>query len=120
MEETSRKKLIEAGIDVADVIDRFMNSEALVEKFLKKFISDDNYDKLSKALLEGDAKGAFTAAHTLKGVCGNLGMRDLYVTVSEQTELLRAEDLQNAKEMMPEVTRKYEKIVEAIRQWSES
>ena len=38
----------------------------------------------------GDRKEAFEAAHSLKGVLGNLSLTPLYEPTSEMTELLRA------------------------------
>ncbi|MBR5658308.1 MAG: Hpt domain-containing protein, partial [Lachnospiraceae bacterium] len=45
----------------------------------------------SERIGERDLKGAFEAAHALKGVLGNLSLTPLYEIVCEITELLRAQ-----------------------------
>jgi hypothetical protein len=54
-------------------------------------LQEENFDKLEQALAAGDLKEAFSAAHALKGVTGNLALTPLYEPVQEITELLRAE-----------------------------
>ena len=50
MEERTIQRLEEAGIHVPEVLERFMGSEALLVKFLKKFLEDENYEKLAQAM----------------------------------------------------------------------
>ena len=45
----------------------------------------------------GDAEGGFMAAHTLKGIAGNLGFTALYEAVCVLVEFLRAGDLDGAR-----------------------
>lgn len=55
-----------------------MGNEALLERFLKKFPQDENYQKLCAAMEASDWEAALTAAHTLKGICGNLSIAPLF------------------------------------------
>ena len=41
-----KQQLADAGMDVADALERLMGSEALLERLLKKFLEDENYQKL--------------------------------------------------------------------------
>ena len=66
-----------------------MGSEALLERLLDRFLEDRNFPSLAAALECGDTDGAVQAAHTLKGVCGNLSMNGLYRLFTRQVELLR-------------------------------
>ena len=77
MREDIRAALVRAGVDVDGALERFMNNEGLLERFLKKFPADPNYGALKEALARGDADAAFRAAHTLKGVAANLSMATL-------------------------------------------
>lgn len=115
MEERTIQRLEEAGIYVPEVLERFMGSEALLVKFLKKFLEDENYEKLAQAMKGQDYGEALRASHTLKGVCGNLSMGNLYELTAKQVGLFRAEKYQEAEEMMPAISREYEKICEALR-----
>ena len=64
-------------------------SARLVEKFIRKFLVDDSYDVLCREMAAGNCQDAFRAAHTLKGVCANLGFGKLLESASRLTELLR-------------------------------
>ena len=115
MSPENKRAIAAVGIDMEEALDRFMNNEALLERFLKKFLQDPNYAALCEALDAGDCEGAFRAAHTLKGVCGNLSMRLLYQPVSEQVELLRCGNLEAAKTLRPQIDQAYADIEAALR-----
>ncbi len=116
MDDALKAKLVEAGVDLETAMERFMNNDALLVRFLKKFPADPNYQKLVDSMEADNIEGAFEAAHTLKGLCGNLSLSAMQAVVSEQTELLRAKKGAEAKEMMPQVTEEYEKIIALIEQ----
>lgn len=104
------QQLKEAGIDVEASLERFLGNAELLKKFLRKFSEDQNFKKLELAIGCGDCEEAFVAAHTLKGVTGNLSMTALYHIISEQVEFLRSNNLEEATKMMPEVKAEYERI----------
>ena len=62
----------------------------MIEKFALKFREDMSFQELEKALNDKQVEIAFRAAHTLKGVCMNLGFDHLYKPSFEITECLRA------------------------------
>ena len=62
----------------------------------------------------------FQAAHTLKGVCLNLGFTGLYRPVSSITELLRAGEYENALEEMEQVEKDYTTAERSLRELEES
>lgn len=76
------------GGDYKGVMERLPSAD-FVRRFALKFLQDDSFPNLKKALEEKDAPTAFRAAHTLKGVCQNLGFDALYVPSSALTEALR-------------------------------
>jgi len=112
----ARQILEGSGISVDEAMQRFMDNEKLLERFLKKFLEDQSYGNLLKAIEEKDCDKAFTEAHTLKGVCGNLALAGLLGPVSEQTDYLRGKDFEAGAAMMPKVTEAYEKILKAIKE----
>lgn len=114
MTEESKRRLMEAGIDVDDALARLMQNEGLLSRLLSAFLQDGNFARLQEALAKGDVSGAFTAAHTLKGVAGNLSLRDLFARVSEVVECLRSGDLGAAAEKMPAVEAAYRKVADAL------
>ncbi len=115
MDENLRLQLIEAGVDVDSVMERFMGNVSMLERFLKKFLDDKNYQKILASIEEKNVEDAFAAAHTLKGVCSNLSITELQDIVSRQTECFRAGNLEEGAAIMPEVTEEYERVTAAIR-----
>lgn len=73
-----------------DVLSR-IPSERLVDKFLRKFLTDESFAGLCSAMAAGSRSEAFLMAHTLKGVCANLGFTRLFRSAAALTELLRPE-----------------------------
>ena len=100
--------------DYEDVFHR-LPRESMIRKFALMFLNDDSYPKLEQSLKEGNAQEAFRAAHTLKGVCQNLGFTNLYQPAYELTEVLRAGTLEGSKELFARVTEQYKITTDAIR-----
>ena len=76
------------GANYEDVLKRLYN-EGMICRFTLMFLNDDSYPKLEQALKEGNVKEAFRAAHTLKGVCQNLGFTNLYQPTYDLTLISR-------------------------------
>lgn len=91
------------GANYEDVLKRLYN-EGMICRFTLMFLNDDSYPKLEQALKEGNVKEAFRAAHTLKGVCQNLGFTNLYQPTYDLTEVLRTGTLEGTKELFDSVT----------------
>ena len=87
------------GGDYKAVMERLPSAD-FVRRFALKFLQDDSFRNLKKALEEKDAPTAFRAAHTLKGVCQNLGFDALYVPSSALTEALRGGSLDGVYELL--------------------
>lgn len=60
-------------------------------------------------------KEAFRGAHTLKGVCQNLGFSNLYAPAYTLTETLRAGQLEGTQEQFAKVAEQYQCTMDAIR-----
>ena len=116
MDAAKKDRLVKAGIRVDDALERFMGNEALLDRFLTKFLADTNYEALVRAVAGGDHAAALTASHTLKGVCGNLSMEALFSLLTCQVQALRAGDHAAADAMMPDISAAYGAVVRAIRE----
>ena len=68
---------------------KLLTSEPLVKRFIVMFLEDDSFRTLCTAMEQGCCEEAFRAAHTLKGICGNLSLDRLYDSASQLAELLR-------------------------------
>ena len=85
------------GVDLAVTLDRFIDDEELYVSCLETFQAETGFGDLRNALDAGDYAAAFDAAHTLKGVTGNLGLTPLFEVVCGMVETLRSgenEDLE--------------------------
>jgi len=101
-----------------EILSRFM-SDAMVERFMLKFLKDTSFQEVSEALNKNDGETAFRAAHTLKGVALNLSLSKLAVSASELTENLR--DLQidgDTSPLFTQTRKDYAMTKEAIEQYA--
>ena len=104
----------EMGSDYEGVLGR-MGSEAMIKRFALKFLQDPSFNNLKENLEKNDGEEAFRAAHTLKGVCLNLGFDELYEASAEITEKLRGKETAGSEDMFQKVEEKYQKTVNAIK-----
>lgn len=107
------------GGNYDDVIAR-LRSERLVRKFVLKFPADGSYELLLHSLEQENLQEAFRAAHTIKGMCQNLGFTALEKSSAALTEALRAGDVAAAKTLLPAVSTDYGNTVRAIAQFADS
>ena len=89
-------------------------SEALVQKFVGKFLTDKSFQLLEDSLKAEDYEEAFRAAHTLKGVTQNLSFTRLYRSSHEITEALRTKNYDLALQLLPQVEDDYTRTAAAI------
>lgn len=104
-------------IDVQESLEeRFMESEALYVRFLKKLLNYTNVAELKQAVTAADWETALLKAHNLKGVCANLGLtklsRDFAAIVAE----LRSDayTAQSVKTLLNEALAEWEKSIAYI------
>lgn len=98
---------------------RLMNDK-IIEKFLLKFLNDDTMPKLIAAVANHDHEESFVAAHTMKGVAGNLAFTELRKNVSELTEQLRSREQDADPELFKAVVDSYNLIIDTINKAKES
>ena len=107
------------GGDYTQVLARLM-SPRLVIRFIAKFPDDKSFEQLAHAMAQQNRADAFRAAHTLKGVCQNLGLDRLLVSVQTLTELLRPQSEQlpaQAVACFEDVQQDYAQTVCVIREF---
>lgn len=105
--------------DFDGLVGRVMK-EALAERFAMKFLKDQSYQQLMDALGQDDYENAFRAAHTLKGVCANLGFSKLQEAASELTEALRGGTKPKDMSLVDATTAEYERTVSALNAYQAS
>lgn len=82
------------GIDVASALARLGGNEKLYAKLLRKVAGDAPViqERLSSAMVQGDAAGAREAAHSLKGAALNLSLVRIAEIAAKMEEAAIAED----------------------------
>ena len=107
----------EYGGDYNVTMTRFMGKRSVYMKIFGMLFQDENLQVLGTALRAGDLDTAFMAAHTLKGVTGNLGLTPYYDAVYPMVEPLRnREEGMDYLEMYQRVLEEFAKV-EAL--WGE-
>jgi HPt (histidine-containing phosphotransfer) domain-containing protein len=92
------------GMDAEATIARFCGNEPLMLRFLTGFPSDKTMQSLRNAAASADREGMMVAAHSLKGLAGNLGLTPLYEASSSLMSALR--------QSQENITVLYEKVCE--------
>lgn len=112
---TLQEFYIVVGGDYQEAVSRMMG-EAMLRRFLAKFATDPSYATLEVAIAEGMQEEAFRAAHTIKGLCLNLGFGKLQRSSETLTEALRNEMPANVAELFEAVKADYELTLDAVLQ----
>ncbi|MDO4542086.1 MAG: Hpt domain-containing protein [Bacillota bacterium] len=115
--EDFKKFFTEYGIDYETTMERFLNNKDTYLRLLKMFFADDNLAKLSQALAAGNLDAAFEAAHTLKGVCGNLGLSPMYDKICDIVEPLRRKEDRNYIEQFLGIEAEFKKLEELCKKY---
>ena len=100
-----------------EVVSRLRTDERIA-RFLQKVVDDGSYKLLCDSIETNNVDEAFRAAHTLKGVCGNLSITRFGESSSALCEFLREKRVIN-DEMMPmfeKVKEDYALTINAIKQ----
>ncbi len=77
------------GADMDGAMNRLLGDEELYAMCFGLFLEDGAFAALGTALDAGDRAAAFDAAHSLKGVAGNLGLTRIYQLSGQLVEPLR-------------------------------
>ena len=95
---------------------RRLPGRRFVERFLRRYLTDDSAQKLLAALKAGDAQESFRLTLALKGVAGNLGFEDLEAAAARLAEILRAGKVTpEALHQGENVDRQHQMVVKSIR-----
>lgn len=114
MNELKEKKLQNADVDIKGGVNRFAGNVGMYERFIDKFPSEPTYGRLQSAMEQEDWEEAQLAAHTLKGVAGNLGMSRLSLACSDVVGHLRSGEQEKAVQAFEILKAVYEEMIRII------
>ncbi len=95
--------------------ERFGGDESLYVYCLAQFLNDPTLEELRRALQEKEWDDAFTAAHALKGLAGNMGFVPLYHSLGELVVAIRSGRLGEIEPSFRRVEKNYDEITAGIR-----
>lgn len=113
---TLQECYLKLGGDYAAVSTR-LPSEKFIQKYVLKFAEDKTMELLKSSWEGGDFDEAFRAAHTVKGMCQNLGFTRLEKSSSDLTEALRGGRSPEAGSLYERVWEDYALAAETIREY---
>ncbi len=119
MAEDLNAKLAPYGIDYMDAMDRMDNDAELYKKLALKYLDNPKYADTIAALEMKDFDEAYKAAHSLKGVAGNLSFARLYDVAGAMSEALFQGEYQAAEGMQNDLDAANEKVIEGLTAWSD-
>lgn len=89
--------------------------EQLYISCLWMFLDDPTMDELNEAIRIKSWDEAFTAAHALKGLAGNMGFVPLMHSTGKLVVLIRGGRLQEIGDCVAQINSNYRDITDAIR-----
>lgn len=102
------------GADYTDVLRR-LGKEERIRRFLARLPEDESFPNLCRALEEQNVEEAFRAAHSLKGICMNLGLGALCRSATALTEELRNGELvEISAPLVQQLEKDYRETIRAI------
>lgn len=108
------KKLGDYGTDIEGAMERFIEDEELYISCFKEFLKDETFAQLNTAVKEKDYSVIIDAAHTLKGVAGNLGLKPIFNALSELVLDMRNEKYGEIENTYKKIDEEYQKIYSLI------
>lgn len=114
MQQSNLDQLTAYGMDVPGTMARFAGNEALMMRFVLGFPQDKTMDNLREAMALGDREAQKIAAHSLKGLSGNLGLTPLFEATSLMMNALRANEEDDIQPLFEVVDQAYGKTLDMI------
>ncbi|MCH5185877.1 MAG: Hpt domain-containing protein [Oscillospiraceae bacterium] len=97
-------------LDHAGMLRRFSGQEAILIKFFKKFPDDPTFLNLKDAVEKNDTVSVEHTAHTLKGICANLGITSVSDPASNLVNAVRAGEYDKIGPLFAEISKAYTDI----------
>lgn len=119
MAETLTDKLASYGIDYIDAMDRMDDDADLYKTLAMKYLDNSNYADLVASMEMKDFDEGYKAAHSLKGISGNLSFNDLFKVAAAMSDALKQGEYQAAEKMLPDLEKENARVIEGLTAWSD-
>jgi|GEM_PF-1840313 len=103
-----------AGINLKELYSRVNQDKSLARKLLKDFLN--NYSDFQKevAIIKINSKAFESAMHTLKGISGNLALKDIY---NYANDIYTSDDLEHKSKMLQPLLKAMEQTKASINEY---
>ena len=115
MEPNLRQDLILCETDIEGALHRLSGNESVYLSCLAMFLDDPTTKDLGDAIYAKNWDDAFTAAHALKGVAGNMGFIPLFHATAEIVVFIRDGKINDVEASYRELLQCHQKITTMIR-----
>jgi HPt (histidine-containing phosphotransfer) domain-containing protein len=111
-----REELAVLDVPYDEIMERFMGKEDFYRKMLKKFLEEKSFARLEEAASGKNWHEVFVQAHTIKGLCANLGLQNIVEYAVPLTESVRNEPYNETEieGLLEHTFEEYEKAVKVI------
>lgn len=106
--------LAELAIDKNRIQQTFSGNMNLYKRFLVKFVNDPTFTSLCDAVESNDLHAIEIAAHTLKGITGNLGLEPLFNFSTDILSCTRNGNESGIALLMEQAKEEYDRIIPYI------
>ncbi|MCL2346086.1 MAG: response regulator [Desulfobulbus sp.] len=107
------------GLDIQDGLRRVMGKEKIYVNLLRKFVEThaDSIDALEQVMEAGNQAETQRIAHTLKGVCGNIGVNAALCQSAAQLEAAarNGAPLEQMRPLFEQLRKPFQELIENIR-----
>lgn len=104
------------NVDVNGTVERFVGNDDIYVQFLTEFSGTDRFPDIYKALESRDTDKLIMHVHKLKGVAGNLGMKDVYSAAEKVIQQLRDGSYEGTEEKLRAIESMVSEISRAIKE----
>lgn len=112
------EELKSLGVNTEEAVQRMAGNVSLYERMLVKFVNMIDASIVKPDFDMNNYTDIIDAAHAIKGASGNLSITPVYEAYTEIVRLLRAQQPQQAKEVIEKVIPVQTEIVNCIRKYS--
>lgn len=110
MDAKFEQLLNDLRVDIPSTLARLSNNAKLLERVMLKFAGDNSFPSLEQSVAQWDAQTAEIAAHTMKGVSGNLGLMTLCDSCDRFVGYIRNNDKDAAVQEYASIEAEYKRI----------
>lgn len=115
---TLLQQLQELGAETEQTVLRFSNHVEIYQKYLLKFPEEPTMQHLKTAMQQKNYISAQKAAHTLKGLAGNLGLLPIFDIAADLSDTLKSENFTQSEEIFAELLAQYRVFSDCISHWN--